>query len=62
MKQYKYEVNFNGNSEIVYCNGLLNALILASAKRIEKGLHIECFYIENLDSGVTTYINSKLKY
>ena len=41
MRHYKFSIYFTGNEEeIVHASGMTDALILACAERIKKGLHI----------------------
>jgi len=58
MKQYKFSIYFTGNGEeIVYASGMTNAIILACAARIQKGLHINAFHGKNWDREETASLD-----
>lgn len=50
MRTYKFSIYFTGNGEeVVHASGMTDALILACANRINKGLHINAFDGKNWD-------------
>lgn len=63
MKLNKYHIYFtDGDFETIYTFGITNALILACANRINKGLDTIATYIENFDFGLCTYIKEQLDF
>lgn len=58
MKTNKYSVYFTDISvEVVNAFSLISAVIIACARRCEKGQHIECSYVCNQDTGERHKIN-----
>ena len=47
MNLFKYTVYFHGGNEILVVAGCaMNAVILACAKRIEQGLHLQAYQVK----------------
>lgn len=54
MKNYKFKVTFTHCTSEVYCMSVRQAVILASAEMISKGLDSTILSVENVEKGTIT--------